>query len=236
MLSHQKSNRNLKDNEWAENLKVVLDNAVKRQMVSDVPLGCFLSGGIDSSIIVSAMDRGSDSGPKTFSIGFADQTYNELKFARIMAEHCSTDHHEAILNPDYLSLVDKIIYHMDQPIGDFSVFPTYLVSKIAREGVTVVLSGDGGDELFAGYDTYVADRLAHWTIDTAPQPIHSALLYLASHIPLTRAKKGFFNNLRFFLECISYTGSKTRSLPTRHIRNSSPTSRRYHFKVCRRLH
>jgi asparagine synthase (glutamine-hydrolysing) len=191
----------LTDNQWAERLKDILDSAVKRQMVSDVPIGCFLSGGIDSSIITSAMHRSSKETPKTFSIGFSDKTYNELKFARIMAKHCKTDHYEKLLNPDYLSLVEKIIFHMDQPIGDFSVFPTYLVSKIAREKVTVILSGDGGDELFAGYDTYVADRVARWTVDLLPNKAHALVPCLANYIPVTRAKKGLFNRLRFFLEC-----------------------------------
>jgi asparagine synthase (glutamine-hydrolysing) len=185
-LSDEKpENPHFSGDEWAERLKIVLDDAVKRQLVSDVPLGCFLSGGIDSSIITSAMNRGSRSAPKTFSIGFSDQTYNELKFARVMAKHCQTEHHEAVLDPDYLSLVEKVIYHMDQPIGDFSVFPTYLVSKIAREKVTVVLSGDGGDELF----------------DLLPSGFHLRLNYLAEHIPLTPAKKGILNRLRYFLEC-----------------------------------
>jgi len=191
------------DDDWAERLKSVLNAAAKRQMISDVPLGSFLSGGIDSSILVSAMSQVSDEPPKTFSIGFTNQSYNELEYARVMAEHCGTEHHEAMLEPHYLSLVDKLIHHMDQPIGDFSVFPTYLVSKIAREHVTVVLSGDGGDEMFAGYDTYVADRMARMTTDLVPSGVRSGLAYLAGHLPLTEAKKGLRNKLRFFLECAS---------------------------------
>jgi len=191
------------EKEWAERLKTVMDGAVDRQMISDVPLGCFLSGGIDSSIITSAMNRASTNPPKTFSIGFSDQTYNELKYARTMARHCQTDHREAILKEDYLSLIDKLVYHMDQPIGDFSIFPTYLVSKIARENVTVVLSGDGGDELFAGYDTYVADRLAKRTTDILPSYFHPGLHYLSRMIPLTNSKKGLLNKARYFLDCAS---------------------------------
>jgi len=120
-----------------------------------------------------------------------------------MARHCQTDHQEAILKADYLSLVEKLVYHMDQPIGDFSIFPTYLVSKIAREKVTVVLSGDGGDELFAGYDTYVADRLAKRTTDCLPRYFHPGLHYLSQKIPLTSSKKGLLNKTRYFLECAS---------------------------------
>ena len=186
--------------EWAERLRHTLDGAVKRQMISDVPLGAFLSGGVDSSIVVSAMSRASDRPVRTFSIGFANQTYNELPFAAAMARHCATEHHERILVPEYLSLVDEVIEHLDQPIADFSVFPTLLVSKVAREQVTVVLSGDGGDELFAGYDTYVADRAASRTIDRLPGALRQALGMAAGALPSTAAKKGLFNNLRRFLE------------------------------------
>jgi asparagine synthase (glutamine-hydrolysing) len=188
------------DDAWAERLKAVFNAAAKRQMVSDVPLGSFLSGGIDSSILVSAMSQTSDEPPKTFSIGFRNETYDELKFARTMAQHCGTEHREAVLEPHYLSLVDKLVHHMDQPIGDFSIFPTYLVSKIAREHVTVVLSGDGGDELFAGYDTYVADRMARRTTDLVPAGFRRALAHVAGHLRPTEDKKGLRNNLRFFLE------------------------------------
>jgi asparagine synthase (glutamine-hydrolysing) len=118
-----------------------------------------------------------------------------------MANYCGTDHHEEILEPRYLELIDRLVYHMDQPIGDFSIFPTYLVSNIARKYVKVVLSGDGGDELFAGYDTYVANRLANWTVDRIPDRLMTLLQYLAGHIPVTSAKKGLWNRLRFFTEC-----------------------------------
>ena len=185
---------------WAERLRHVLDAAVKRQMISDVPLGAFLSGGIDSSIVVSAMSRASARPVRTFSIGFENQSYNELPFAAAMARHCGTEHHERILAPEYLSLVDEVIEHLDQPIADFSVFPTLLVSKVAREQVTVVLSGDGGDELFAGYDAYVADRAASRTLDRLPGVLRHAVGLAAAALPSTAAKKGLLNNLRRFAE------------------------------------
>jgi asparagine synthase (glutamine-hydrolysing) len=124
--------------------------------VSDVPLGAFLSGGIDSSIMVAAMAQASTDPPKTFSIGFTEGSYDELEHARRVAAHCGTDHHEEILTPDYLAMVPEVIGQLDQPIADFSVFPTLLVSRMARRHVTVALSGDGGDELFGGYDAYAA--------------------------------------------------------------------------------
>ncbi len=185
---------------WAARLRETLDRAVRRQMVSDVPLGSFLSGGIDSSILVSAMSRASDRPVKTFSIGFRDQSYDELPFARLVARHCGTDHREAVLDPSYRDLLEEVVHHMDQPIADFSVFPTLLVSKVARREVSVVLAGDGGDELFAGYDAYEADRLARWTVDLLPDPLRRALVRLGALVPPASAKRGWRNMLPRFLE------------------------------------
>jgi asparagine synthase (glutamine-hydrolysing) len=186
--------------EWAERLRATLDAAVERQMVSDVPLGAFLSGGVDSSIVVSAMSRASSQPVRTFSIGFTNQSYNELPFAALMARHCGTEHRERVLAPEYLGMVDEVIEHLDQPIADFSVFPTLLVSRVAREEVTVVLSGDGGDELFGGYDAYVADRAAHRALDRLPRALRHAVRFAGAALPETRAKKGLLNSLRRFLE------------------------------------
>jgi asparagine synthase (glutamine-hydrolysing) len=186
--------------EWAARLRETLDRAVQRQLVSDVPLGSFLSGGIDSSILVSAMSRASERPVKTFSIGFRDATYDELPFARQVARHCGTEHREAVLDPSYRDLLEEVVLHMDQPIADFSVFPTLLVSKVARQEVTVVLAGDGGDELFGGYDAYAADRLARWTLDLLPGPLRRALGRLGGRVPPSAAKKGLRNTLPRFLE------------------------------------
>ncbi len=114
-------------------------------------LGAFLSGGVDSSLIVSAMGEA-----KTFSIGFDDPTYNELKWARRVADHLNVNHEDEIIKPNALELFEHLMFFLDDPIGDFSIFPTYLVSRLARKHVTVALSGDGGDELFGGYETYLA--------------------------------------------------------------------------------
>jgi asparagine synthase (glutamine-hydrolysing) len=186
--------------EWAERVRATVDAAVARQMVSDVPLGAFLSGGIDSSIIVSAMSRASERKVKTFSVGFRDASYDELPFARIIAGHCATDHHEEVLEPRYLSLVEDVVRSMDQPIADFSVFPTLLVSRMARSHVTVALAGDGGDELFAGYDEYVADRMVHRTLDRLPGPVRRAAAWLGDSLAGTEAKKDFRNSLKRLLE------------------------------------
>jgi asparagine synthase (glutamine-hydrolysing) len=174
--------------------------AVRRQLASDVPLGAFLSGGIDSSILVAAMTEVSPTPPLTFSIGFGDPTYSELRYARTVAAHCGTRHHEEILTPDYLSLLPEVISQLDQPIADFSVFPTLLVARMARRRVTVALGGDGGDELFGGYDTYRADRLSSRLLDWQPAPVRAAAEWLARGLPLGKGKRGLANELRRFLE------------------------------------
>lgn len=179
----------------------LLQDAVKIRLIADVPLGAFLSGGIDSSTIVALMSRVMDQPVKTFSIGFEDSTYNELEYARTIARHYKTDHTEFIIKPDALELTEKLVYSLDEPFGDFSIFPTYLVSKMAREHVTVVLSGDGGDELFGGYDTYVAD----WTDRTyrryVPALVREKMVApLVSLLPPTDKKKGFINKSRRFVE------------------------------------
>ncbi|HEY1284121.1 MAG TPA: asparagine synthase (glutamine-hydrolyzing) [Steroidobacteraceae bacterium] len=186
--------------ELTERLRVTVTEAVRRQLVSDVPLGAFLSGGIDSSILVAAMSEVSPTPPKTFSVGFGDASYSELHFADIVARHCGTEHRQSLLTPDYLSTLPQVVQQLDQPIADFSVFPTLLVARMAREHVTVALGGDGGDELFGGYDTYAADRYAAHSIDRLPRALRAAIERLARVVPLGRGKRGVGNQLRRFLE------------------------------------
>jgi asparagine synthase (glutamine-hydrolysing) len=186
--------------EVAELLRQTLLGAVRRQLASDVPLGAFLSGGIDSSILVAAMKEVSPTPPLTFSIGFGDPTYSELRHARAVAEHCGTEHHEEVLTPDYLAVLPEVISQLDQPIADFSVFPTLLLARTARRRVTVALGGDGGDELFGGYDTYRADRLSARLLDWQPAPLRAAAEWLARGLPLGKGKRGLANELRRFLE------------------------------------
>ncbi|HXG66237.1 MAG TPA: asparagine synthase (glutamine-hydrolyzing) [Blastocatellia bacterium] len=153
-----------REEDYLEELRALLDEAVKLRLVADVPLGAFLSGGIDSSTIVGLMARHMDQPVKTFSIGFREESYDELKYARITAKHFGTDHKEFIVTPEICNIVDELVWHFDEPFSDMSSVPTYMVSKLAREYVTVVLSGDGGDELFAGYTRYVIDRKrSHFT-------------------------------------------------------------------------
>lgn len=140
--------------EWCSLLDDKLSESVKAHLMSDVPLGAFLSGGIDSSAMVALMSKNSSAPVKTFSIGFKEAEFNELKYAREVAQRYNTEHHEQIVEPESVGLLPHLVDSYDEPFADASAIPTYFVSKFAREHVTVVLSGDGGDEMFAGYNKY----------------------------------------------------------------------------------
>jgi asparagine synthase (glutamine-hydrolysing) len=142
------------ENECVDHLYDLLSESVKMRLISDVPLGAFLSGGIDSSIIVGLMAEHSSSPVKTFSIGFTESEFSELEYARVVAERFATDHHEYVVTSDVADLIPKLIWHFSEPAGDSSAIPTYYVSRMTRQSVTVALSGDGGDEQFAGYGKY----------------------------------------------------------------------------------
>lgn len=141
-------------------LREILTESVRIRMISDVPLGAFLSGGVDSSIVVGIMAQLSDQPVKTFSIGFRDIAYNELQHARRIADKWSTDHHEFVVEPDAVSILPILVRHYGEPYADSSAVPTYYVSQITREKVTVALNGDGGDEAFLGYERYLANQIS----------------------------------------------------------------------------
>lgn len=148
------TNYSFDENECASILYDLLSESVKIRLAADVPLGAFLSGGIDSSIIVSLMAQHSVAPVKTFSIGFTDNDFSELEYARLVSQRFETEHHQHILTSDVKNLIPKLIWYYNEPVGDSSAIPTYYVSKMTRQYVTVALSGDGGDELFAGYGKY----------------------------------------------------------------------------------
>jgi asparagine synthase (glutamine-hydrolysing) len=141
----------------AREVRIRLEDAIRRRLVADVPLGAFLSGGIDSSAIVALMAGVMGEPVKTFTIGFEDRDgFDERPFARAVAQRFGTEHHESVVHPDAVDLVERLVWHHDQPFGDSSAVPTFLLNQAAREHVTVALSGDGGDELFAGYERFAA--------------------------------------------------------------------------------
>jgi asparagine synthase (glutamine-hydrolysing) len=170
-------------------------DSVQLRLISDVPLGAFLSGGIDSSCIVGMMRELGASPIKTFSIGFEDASYDELHHARRIAEKFQTEHEEFVLQPRALDLTDELIHHLDEPFGDFSIFPTYLVSKMARSHVKVILSGDGGDEVFGGYEHYQAQKLSRFPL---PFLFRRIIHPFVRMIPPSQKKKGMWNKIRRF--------------------------------------
>jgi asparagine synthase (glutamine-hydrolysing) len=173
-------------------IRAKLDESVRIRMVADVPLGAFLSGGIDSSAVVASMALQSDAPVKTFSIGFEEADYNELDYARLVAERYRTDHHEIIVRPDAIALVEKLVHQFDEPFADPSAIPTYIVSEFAARHVKVALSGDGGDELFAGYEIFQAvPRLERY--GRIPAAARRALGLLAGALPYHARGKNFLH-------------------------------------------
>ena len=153
-------------------------------MISDVPLGAFLSGGLDSSTIVALMQKISSRPVKTYTIGFEQEGYNEAKHAKAIAAHLGTDHHEHILTGrESLEVIPKLPHMYDEPFADISAIPTYLVSKFARQDVTVALSGDGGDEMLGGYQRYLSAPALWNKTKNFPRPIKNIINYLIKSIP-----------------------------------------------------
>lgn len=151
---------NLSLADWTGRLRETLTDAVRLRMRSDVPFGAFLSGGVDSTIITGLMQQQSERPVKTFSIGFSESAFDERSFAREAAAHLRTEHHEFVVDPSAVEMLPKLSWHYDEPFADSSAIPTMSLSQLTRQNVTVALTGDGGDELFAGYDRYLAVELA----------------------------------------------------------------------------
>lgn len=187
------------EEEVCEGLLEKLKESVKLRLISDVPLGAFLSGGIDSSTIVTLMAQEMSQPVKTFSIGFEEPEYNELPYARKVAGRLGTEHHEMIVRPESFDLIENIIYQFDEPFGDASAIPTYYVSKLASEHVKVVLSGDGGDELFAGYDSY-AVMMNRNKYEILPDPVRAGIRVLSRTLPAGVYGKNFLYNISLPLD------------------------------------
>ncbi|HEV7744024.1 MAG TPA: asparagine synthase (glutamine-hydrolyzing) [Pyrinomonadaceae bacterium] len=224
--------------DYLEELRALLSEAVKLRLVADVPLGAFLSGGIDSSTVVGLMAQHMDQPVKTFSIGFNEDSYDELKYARLTAKRFGTDHHEFIVTPDICEVVDQLAWHFDEPFADSSAIPTYVVSKLAREHVKVVLTGDGGDELFAGYSRYVTERNRS-KLDLIPGLIKDRLMDpLSRALPHGAWGRNYLQNVSLdpisrYLDTVSvFTGLNKGSLYSAdfsdQLRNSSHLSAYFH--------
>ena len=171
-------------------IRELIKKSVERRLMSDVPLGAFLSGGIDSSIIVALMSEVSDN-VKTFSVGFTDSSFNELEYAKLIAEKFGTDHHEFVVEMDAIELLPKLVNFYDEPFADSSAIPTYIVSQIARKNVTVCLSGDGGDELFAGYDRYAGCKVAR-VYEKVPKLLRDGVSFFVNKLPASTSNKSVF--------------------------------------------
>ena len=187
--------------EAVEQLRAHLDAAVKSHLVADVPLGVFLSGGLDSSCLVALMRRHISGPLKTFTIGYEDKTFSELDYAQIVADHCQTEHRVLRLDSLKPAYVEETLYHLDEPMTDLSTVPLYLLCKQAREHVTVCLSGEGADESFAGYDRFKASRLNARYFSLLPKVVRQQLVgRMARLLPDQPQKKGVINMLKRFVE------------------------------------
>ena len=180
----------------AEQLEALLRESVRLHLVCDVPFGAFLSGGVDSSVVVALMQQVMNVPVKTFSVGFqggGSEAFSELPYARLVAKRFETDHHEIYVTPDdFINLAEKVVWHLDQPIADNACVANYMVSKLASQHVKMVLTGEGGDELFAGYARYAGERLSS-VLQFVPAQVRSMALSVAQQIPgLRRLKTALF--------------------------------------------
>ncbi|MCH7930894.1 MAG: asparagine synthase (glutamine-hydrolyzing) [Proteobacteria bacterium] len=184
--------------ELAEEITARLDEAVRLRMISDVPLGAFLSGGVDSASVVASMARVSDRPVKTFTIGFAHDQYDERRYARMVAERFATDHNEFVVEADAVAVLPQIVWHYGEPFADSSAIPTWYVSEITRRHVTVALNGDGGDESFLGYPRYTGCRVGAWA-DALPGPARTLMAALGRALPFETSQRRLLRYARRFL-------------------------------------
>ena len=194
------------EEEWGSQIRDLLDRAVQRRLMSDVPLGVFLSGGVDSSAIAAFASRHLPAGRlKTFSIGFKEKTFDESAYAAQIAELFGSDHYLDVLSlRDVRAHLEECLSKLDEPLGDSSLLPTYLLNRYARQHVTVALGGDGGDELFAGYDPFKALPAARLYQSVLPRSIHSGIRALFNWLPVSHANMSFDFKIKRTLRGLSY--------------------------------
>jgi len=193
------------EEEAAEQLLALLREATRMRLMSQVPLGAFLSGGIDSSAVVALMAEAMAEPVQTFSIGFEDQSFNELLYARQVAQRYATDHHEFTVTPDALAVLPELVWAYGEPFADSSALPTYYVAKMTRQHVTVALNGDGGDEAFAGYDRYLASQLAA-RYEQVPHWLREGIIArLAHRLPEATGRKALVRRFKHFALAIDAT-------------------------------
>lgn len=198
----------MSEDEYSERILELLIEATKIRMVSDVPLGVFLSGGIDSSAVVAVMSKFSNKPVRTFSIGFREQSFNELKYARIVAKAFSTEHKEYVVKPDALEVLPGLIERFGEPFADSSAIPTYYLSKMTKSHVTVALNGDAGDESFAGYERYVANKLANYYRMIPNFLRHRVITRFVKRLPESTEKKDFAHRAKRFISASSLSKEK----------------------------
>ena len=180
----------LSEEDARRQVREMFDESVRIRMIADVPLGAFLSGGIDSSSVVASMALQSREPVKTFSIGFEEAAFNELQYAAMVAKRYKTEHHEIVVKPDSVGLVTRLVRHFDEPFADSSAIPTFIVSEFAARHVKVVLTGDGGDELFDGYESFFAiEKLRRF--DAIPQPVRRMASMVAGLLPYSAYGKNY---------------------------------------------
>jgi len=219
-LSYNKTTfKNLNEEDLCREIIERLREAVKIRLISDVPLGAFLSGGIDSSTVVALMSEFSTEPVKTFSIGFEEQEYDELRYARLVARRYGTEHHEFIVKPDAVEVLPKLVWHYNEPFADSSAIPTYYVSQMTRKYVTVALNGDAGDENFAGYDRYMANQVA-CRYEKVPFLLRKTLKGIIDRIPKKGDPRSFLDKVRRFFEAISEEPRRRYSRWISHFNNS----------------
>lgn len=201
-IDFNEEQRDVSPQEWSERLRLALEVSVRRRLRSDVPLGAFLSGGIDSTIIVGLTQKLSNRPVKTFSIGFEQKAYDETPLAAATAKRLGTEHTELIVTPNAREIFPQVVAQYDEPYSDSSAIPTWYLCEMTRRSVTVALSGDGGDELFAGYDRYKAVKLAG-VLDFLPVPIRRFLAGpVRAILPASISQRSILRRMKRFLEAV----------------------------------